>query len=633
MTDERNSELSAMEDITTDFEERVSKFDAKDDIERTATSYKILSNKKFVDSSTECAICLGKFLDEDNEGDDDEKIVVLECGHKWHLQCIIDQLQQTKPNYTSRLIFNGCRCAKCGTYCTNHPELNTIARTTDELRHKVDILIREQVQIDGYASTKMTTETANPCDNSGTKIDWAELIEKGRRKYAFYLCSSCNDPYFGGTIDCFDDETTTELAPDNPKLCPTCLPQVPAARALPLSYTSSATSSSNGSSCRSPASHRQYHIWKCRYCCSPSSYVCYGNVHFCSSCHDRNSQLVALQRSRKNNNNNTDDELLSSLSCIPCPGGDLCPHPKPTQLSASLSSVSSASSQLLSHQQNHDTPVAVPSLYHRNGSTFDCEQVYYCAMCMTNERTNSNGLEQQEQQRLNSSKNLLKNPCGQTGDTRDWNRGERQWKVETLRVPSPYNSSSCFVSSFVTCTAFQQVFLKDYIRSADAMASTATHQLDQNDISIRVVFEAYYIGRTDCPSEFCLEGLIIKHDDTTNDHGTVQQRLSTGMCASPVDEWERASLQYDFLTLDQARKSSVVFAIHGKDCRFWYGNYGSKVTDCSLRIVLVSSDVTSAVGITNGNIANDPVQLRQILTPNSFDGHYDTSITTATVAL
>ena len=104
----------------------------------------------FVDESTECAICLGQF--NDNNNDNEEKVIILECGHKWHLHCIIKQIQQLKINYTCRLLFNGCKCAKCGLYCMNHPELQNIINnttTTDTIRNKVDNLIKEQIQIDG----------------------------------------------------------------------------------------------------------------------------------------------------------------------------------------------------------------------------------------------------------------------------------------------------------------------------------------------------------------------------------------------------------------------------------------------------------------------------------------------------
>jgi hypothetical protein len=42
--------------------------------------------------------------------------------------------------------------------------------------------------------------------------------------------------------------------------------------------------------------HRGSHVWKCRYCCNPSIFVCYGTVHFCERCHDRNSQRVRNQQ-------------------------------------------------------------------------------------------------------------------------------------------------------------------------------------------------------------------------------------------------------------------------------------------------------------------------------------------------
>jgi RING-like zinc finger len=99
----------------------------------------------FVDDSTECAICLIAFSE-----DTAAAITTLKCGHRWHTDCLREQLRTALPNHSQRLVFTGCRCAKCGTYCDDdhNPELQEFTRKTDGLRQRVDQLIREQLRVD-----------------------------------------------------------------------------------------------------------------------------------------------------------------------------------------------------------------------------------------------------------------------------------------------------------------------------------------------------------------------------------------------------------------------------------------------------------------------------------------------------
>ena len=41
----------------------------------------------------------------------------------------------------------------------------------------------------------------------------ATPIDEGRRSNVFYLCGGCNEPYFGGTMDCADEDDWNLLRP------------------------------------------------------------------------------------------------------------------------------------------------------------------------------------------------------------------------------------------------------------------------------------------------------------------------------------------------------------------------------------------------------------------------------------
>ena len=89
---------------------------------------------EFHDDSTDCAICLEPLVlnANDNEETATRRVLTLQCGHKWHYDCLVQQLQTAQSMTTSRsrnqrLIFTGCQCAKCGQIC-EHEELDHLTR-------------------------------------------------------------------------------------------------------------------------------------------------------------------------------------------------------------------------------------------------------------------------------------------------------------------------------------------------------------------------------------------------------------------------------------------------------------------------------------------------------------------------
>lgn len=430
-------------------------------------------SEKFQDSSTDCAICLESLDASIGE------IITLSCGHKWHFHCLREQLEQAQPDYTHRLLFTGCRCAKCGQFC-NHEKLHHLTRKVDVLREKVDLLVEEQWQIEA----PQLWDTSSPENKE-------KLVEDGRQKFAFYLCKSCDEPYFGGTIECADNLEEEEQ--NRSGLCPSCAPQ-------------------SQLSCRHPLQHRGYHVWKCRYCCKPSQYVCYGTVHFCKSCHERNTERVMQQQGTSK---------PPPLSGIPCCSTD-CPFPKP---------------------KGKD--------YHSNGPEAFCEQVYYCAICES-----SSVLPQEAP----GSQNFLNNSSGQLG-LEGWQSMSRMpWKVETSEFPANVDRSTNFVSGYQWCVMGQRVSLAAFVR-------------DPSLVQIEV--SAKFMGRTDCPSIFFMEAVVLNQQERPI------HRARVGPAEAPVDFWETSRLVFGPIP----DACYVVMVIGGKDTRFWQGNFGSKATECSVRIL------------------------------------------------
>ncbi|KAG7371322.1 hypothetical protein IV203_019892 [Nitzschia inconspicua] len=380
----------------------------------------------FQDESTDCAICLEPLIQTDGNDESEnniilKKVLTLQCGHKWHYDCLVQQLQTAQSMTTShghnqRLIFTGCQCAKCGRIC-EHEELEHLKRATDRLRVKVDALLEEQLQSDAPDLWKTICQERGE-DLGQERIEdhgksaKEKLLDEARRKYAFYLCSHCKEPYFGGTIECADEfalESTS--APPEQRLCTACAPQSQVV-------------------CRNPQEHGRFLIWKCRYCCQPSTHVCYGNVHFCDSCHQRNSERVQEMQHHQQHLQRNRQVRPPPLEPIPC-SGESCCFPKRNRA----------------------------SIYHDNGpSPTDCEQVYSCAFCKS---SGERGILHMEP----GSNNLLVNPSGELG-LDGWKQLNRRmsWEVEESELPLNTTTTTNFVSSFMDCVMVQEVKLSQLLQ-------------------------------------------------------------------------------------------------------------------------------------------------------------------------
>jgi len=77
--------------------------------------------------------------------------------------------------------------------------------------------------------------------------------------FSFYMCNSCNTPYFGGARQCGD------IINFNPEelVCGGC---------------------SGVQSCEKHG--KKYIHYKCRFCCNIASWFCFGLVHYCERCHN-----------------------------------------------------------------------------------------------------------------------------------------------------------------------------------------------------------------------------------------------------------------------------------------------------------------------------------------------------------
>mmetsp|Transcript_3930 Transcript_3930/g.7489 ORF Transcript_3930/g.7489 Transcript_3930/m.7489 type:complete len:556 (-) Transcript_3930:1347-3014(-) len=512
---------------------------------KSSASLPLSENKlSFLDDSTECAICY------DSLEDSKRQVITLRCGHKWHLDCIVQQIKvgsMTASNDDQRLLFNGCQCGKCGSIFgeDDHPDLpKDLLRSTDKLRTKVHQLIDEH--------NLLPETTTEPCNEARYK--------EAMRKYAFYLCSHCKNPYFGGTIACADG--LGESSALEAKLCPACAPQ-------------------SQSVCQNPSEHGRYLTWKCRYCCAPSTHVCYGNVHFCDDCHDKHSSGVPLR-------------------AIPCPG-DSCPCPKPPLV---------GEQDTHSNNSNNNHRCAE---FHCNGSSKDCEQVYSCVLC---DSIGASNVSVHDPLAIEAgSRNFLVNPNGAEG-LNGWRQQSihNAWRVEQhgpeQSIPpllqTPVLGSNArppittnFVSTYRDCIMSQVVDLTKVLRLGDHNYSNTIPRLVRLEVSAR------YTGRTDCPSIFKLIAFLQEGDrppllGRERPRIPPPKRLASGIIEAPPGVyWERTSLEFELDTTGTIwKRPEVTVAVMGKDTRFWEGNFGSKCADITLRVLGLTPHEMEALVLT-----------------------------------
>eukprot|EP00168_Porphyra_purpurea_P006322 TRINITY_DN17784_c0_g1_i1.p2 TRINITY_DN17784_c0_g1~~TRINITY_DN17784_c0_g1_i1.p2 ORF type:complete len:348 (+),score=55.12 TRINITY_DN17784_c0_g1_i1:800-1843(+) len=260
------------------------------------------------------------------------------------------------------------------------------------------------------------------------------------------------------------------------------------------------------------------HVWKCRLCCSPATWVCFGRTHYCAPCHTRLSAAPA-----------------EAPPPVACPGRPACAQPLPAGQST-----------------------------HHNGPDPACEQLYACGACSSGGRGSGRGGDGAAAAGAPAtSRNLLLNPSAAAGTTGwlDLYSVGHVWSTERSEVRLSPAVRHNFVSTFAPCVMAQVVDLSRAVRRPDEAA-----------IAVSAAFRA----RTDCPSWYTLEAAV--YDAAL---GELEYR-TTGKVAAPADCWEPA--RHVVGPAPAARY--VLICLRGSDGRCWAGRYGSKATDCAVRVLL-----------------------------------------------
>lgn len=137
---------------------------------------------------------------------------------------------------------------------------------------------------------------------------------------------------------------------------------------------------------------------------------------------------------------------------------------------------------------------------------------------------------------------------------------DAQWHTEQSQYPFLNRVPRNFVSGCDLCSMAQPVRLSRFVREP---------------ASAVVEVSARYMARWDCPSVFRLQAALL------DARYGVLARFDSGVKEAPADYWDRVRHVFEPV----AGVEWVIFAVHGKDSRFWAGSYGSKVTECCVRVL------------------------------------------------
>lgn len=185
----------------------------------------------------------------------------LTCGHVLHQHCAEAMVRKGHTG-GRRLTFKSIRCPLCQGIM-GHPSIDAIVTPQYNMYQKVR---RKALQ-------RWVVEQRRPLPRPNDPGDEDRIASLAMTKMTFYECSQCNEPYYGGEVECGGAEDDEDDLDDD----------VQAALAMELVCRGCASKGQ----LQCPEHGTEFLGWKCRYCCEREAhYFCFGTTHFCYVCHD-----------------------------------------------------------------------------------------------------------------------------------------------------------------------------------------------------------------------------------------------------------------------------------------------------------------------------------------------------------
>lgn len=204
--------------------------------------------------------------------------VLLGCGHTFHAECIRGQVQQGYSG--ARISFGHLGCPLCKK-TIQHPWLASLMAPGLALYQAVKDKATKRLEFE-----KLADDPQIASHFGGDPVQFA------LKKFAYYSCHKCGEPYFGGHRNCEELEEDREFDPAE-LVCSRC-------------------SAVGGSGAECSEHGAEYIEWKCKFCCSIASWFCWGNTHFCDDCHKKQGTPAAMTKKKK-----ADLPVCAGASCCP----------------------------------------------------------------------------------------------------------------------------------------------------------------------------------------------------------------------------------------------------------------------------------------------------------------------------
>jgi uncharacterized CHY-type Zn-finger protein len=133
------------------------------------------------------------------------------CKHIFHVSCLSKKILPKWPS--PRMTFDFCNCSACKTPINlDHPELTPFLNKIYALKRDMEQKAVAKAKVEGL--DKDPSLMAPPY--SGDLMKFAVF------KCAYYLCFSCDKPYFGGMKDCIRAQQEQQEFKPQDLVCGTC---------------------------------------------------------------------------------------------------------------------------------------------------------------------------------------------------------------------------------------------------------------------------------------------------------------------------------------------------------------------------------------------------------------------------
>lgn len=230
-----------------------------------------------VDGQTQedfCNICWTEVLRK-------QSCVQLGCNHIFHIDCL--KMKISSGGSAARILFNQIECPLCKKHMV-HPALLVELQPHRASFQKIKEKCLQRLKFEGLEK--------DPLLLPGGRFE-GDQLGFAMKKFAYYSCYKCNEPYFGGHRACEDLQEDHQNEHDPTEL-----------------VCSSCAAGPGVTEC--PVHGKDFIEFKCKFCCTVSMWYCWGTTHFCDDCHGKQGTPQAQTRKKKSDLNK-------------CSGGPSCP--------------------------------------------------------------------------------------------------------------------------------------------------------------------------------------------------------------------------------------------------------------------------------------------------------------------